>query len=148
MLIENSKQTYYSKLSSKLANPATSSKTSCFILKTFLNNEKISCIPLVFHENKFTPNFKEKAELFNTFFAHQCTLLNNSSVLPDNLAKPTNKSLDTVNFTTDDISEIIINLEPNKSHSPEMLSIRMIKLCGNSMVLTKVRNELKRPKTI
>ena len=66
--IENSKQTYYSKLSRKLANPATSSKTYWFIVKTFLNNKKISCIPPLFHENKFITNFKEKAELFNTFF--------------------------------------------------------------------------------
>ena len=105
--IENSKQTYNSKLSSKLANPATSSKTYWSILKTFLNNKKIPCIPPLFHENKFITNFKEKAELFNTFFANQCTLLNNSSVLPNNLTKLTNKSLNTVNFSTDDISKII-----------------------------------------
>ena len=49
------------------------------------------------HENKFVTNFKEKAELFNTFFANQCTLLTNSSALPNNLAKLTNKLLDTVN---------------------------------------------------
>ena len=131
--IENSKQTYYSKLTSKLANPATSSKTYWSILKTFLNNKKIPCIPPLFHENKFITNFKEKAELFNTFFANQCTLLNNSSVLPSNLAKLTNKSLDTVNFSTDDISKIINNLDPNKAHGHDMLSIRMIKLCGNSI---------------
>ena len=59
---------------------------------------------------------------FNTFFANQCTLLNNSSVLPDNLAKLTNKSLDLVNFSTNDISEIINNLDPNKAHGHDMLS--------------------------
>ena len=37
--IENSKQTYYSKLSSKIANPTTSSKTYWSISKTFLNNK-------------------------------------------------------------------------------------------------------------
>ena len=36
--------------------------------------------------------------------------MNNSSVLPNNLTKLTNKSLNTVNFSTDDISEIINNL--------------------------------------
>ena len=59
---------------------------------------------------------------FNTFFANQCTLLNNSSVLPDNLAKLTNKSLDLVNFSTNDISKIINNLDPNKAHGHDMLS--------------------------
>ena len=131
--IENSKQTYYSKLTSKLANPATSSKTYWSILKTFLNNKKIPCIPPLFHENKFITNFKEKAELFNTFFASQCTLLNNSSVLPNELEKLTNKLLDTVNFSTVDTSKIIKNLDPNKAHGHDMLSIRMIKLCENSI---------------
>ena len=40
--IENSKQSYYSKLSSKLANPATSLRTYWSILKIFLNNKKNS----------------------------------------------------------------------------------------------------------
>ena len=65
-LLENSKQTYYFKLSSKLVNPATSSKTYWSILKTFLNNKKILFIPSLFHENKFIRDLKEKAELFNT----------------------------------------------------------------------------------
>ena len=65
--IQNSKQIYYPKLSSKLANPATSLKTYWSILKTFLNDKKIPCIPPLFHENKFITNFKEKAELFIPF---------------------------------------------------------------------------------
>ena len=105
--IENYKHTYYSKLSSKLANPATSSKTYWSILKTFLSNKKIPSIPPLFHENKFITIFKEKAVLLNTSYANQYHLLKNSSALPNNLAKLTKKSLDTVNFSTDDISDII-----------------------------------------
>ena len=58
--IEYSKQSYYSKFSSKLANPASTSKMYWSILKTFLNDKMIPCIPPLFHENKFTTNFKEK----------------------------------------------------------------------------------------
>ena len=43
--IEESKEKYYTKLSSRLANPLTSPKTYWSILKTFLNNKKIPCIP-------------------------------------------------------------------------------------------------------
>ena len=78
--IDNSKQTYCSKLSTKLNNPVTSSKTYWSILKSFLNDKKILDIPPPFRENKFITTFKEKVELFNTFFAYQCTLL--SSALP------------------------------------------------------------------
>ena len=128
--IKNSKQRYYSKLSSKLANPATSLKIFWSILKTFLNDKNIPFIPPLYYKNKFLTNFKEKAELFNTFFANQCTLLNNSNVLPNNLAKLTNKSLDIVNFSTDVISKKINNSDPNKAHGRDIPSILMIKLCS------------------
>ena len=49
--------------------------------------------------------------------------------LANNLAKLINKSLDTANFSTDDISKLINNLDPNKAHSHDMLSIEMIKNC-------------------
>ena len=45
------------------------------------------------------------------------------SVLPNNLAELTIKSLVSVNFSTDDISKIINNLVPNKDHGHDMLSI-------------------------
>ena len=37
------------------------------LLKTFLNNKEIPCIPPLFHNIKFIPNFRDKAELFNNF---------------------------------------------------------------------------------
>ena len=51
--------------------------------------------------------------------------MNNSSVLPNEQEKLTNKLLDTVNFSTVDTSKIINDLDPNKD--------RMIKLCENSI---------------
>ena len=78
--IEQSKQKYYTKLSSRLADTFTSPKTYWSILKTFLNNKKIPCIPPLFHENKFITDFKEKAELFKYFFVNQCSHLSNNRV--------------------------------------------------------------------
>ena len=96
--IEESKEKYYTKLLSRLADPLTSPKTYWSILKTFLNNKKIPCIPPLFHENKFITDFKEKAELFNHFFVNQCFLLSNNSVLPTDLPQLTNKCLDSIHF--------------------------------------------------
>ena len=62
--VENSKQRYYSKLLSKLANPAKSYWPN---LETFLNDKKINSLPPLFHENKFMANFKEKVELLILF---------------------------------------------------------------------------------
>ena len=55
------------------------------------------------------------------------------SVLLDNLEKLYNKSLDSVNFSTDDIAKVINNLDPNKNHGHDVLIILMIKLCRNSI---------------
>ena len=35
-------------------------------------------------------------------------------------------------FTANDIKSIINKLDPNKAHGHDMISIRMIKLCGDS----------------
>ena len=131
--IEESKEKYYTKWLGRLANPLTSQKTYWSILKTFLNNKKIHCIPSLFHENKIITDFKEKAELFNHFFVNQCSLLSNNSVLPTNLPQLTNKRLDSIQFSSSDIAKTISHLDPNKAHSHDMLSIRMIKLCRNSI---------------
>ena len=66
--IEEPKEKYYTELSSKLADPITNSKTYWSILKTFLNNKKIPCIPPLFQENKFIANFKKKLNYLTIFF--------------------------------------------------------------------------------
>ena len=111
----------------------TSPKSYWFISKTFLNNKKIPCFPRSFHDDKFITNFKEKAEIFNNFFAKQCSLININSDLLLVLSKKTHKSLSTIHFTSDDILKIIKNLEPYKAHGHDMISIRMIKICDASI---------------
>ena len=67
--IEISKQKYYSKLSRKLGTNKINLKCYWSILKSFFNNKKIPCIPPFIRNNQFVVNFKEKSELFNSFFA-------------------------------------------------------------------------------
>ena len=59
--------------------------------------------------------------------------MSNNSVLPTNLPQLTTKCLDSIHFSSSDIVKIISRLDPNKAHGHDMLSIRMIKLCGNSI---------------
>ena len=73
---------YYRKISKKLSDPSTSPKCYWTLLKTLLNGRKIPCIPPLFHDNKFITDFKEKSEIFNSFFAKQCSLIDNGSTLP------------------------------------------------------------------
>lgn len=58
-------------------------KTCWSILKSFYNGEKIPLISPPLHEEKLISNFQVDANLFNTFFASQCTPHPNSSTLPE-----------------------------------------------------------------
>ena len=106
--IESSKE----RITNRLNNTQKSSKTYWSLLKIFLNNKKITLIPPLFHENRFIIDFKEKAELFSSFFSNQCSLLKNCSKLPTNLRYATDKRLRTINFTTDNIEKTIVRLNP------------------------------------
>ena len=132
-LIEKSKLKYYARLSKKLLDPATSPKSYWSILKIFLNNKEIPCIPPLLHENKFIIDFRRKAEIFNTFFAKQCSLINTCSDLPTTLTKKTHESLSTIRFRSDDTLKIIKNFDPNKAHGHDMISIRTVKLYDASL---------------
>ena len=63
----------------------TSAKTYSLVLKMLLNNENVPCIPPPFQQGKYVTDFKKKAELFNSFFAKQCSITQISSKLPFNI---------------------------------------------------------------
>ena len=63
----------------------------------------------------------------------QCSLISNSSELPLNLRYTTEKRLNILNFSSNDIEKIIQNLDPNKAHGHDKISIRIIKICSKSI---------------
>ena len=67
-------------------------------------------IPPIFHENRFVANFKEKAELLNSFLANQCSVIDNGSEIPLFLHPKTDKSLSNITFTEKDIEKVIQSL--------------------------------------
>ena len=82
----------------------------------FFKQQKIPLISPLFHENKFVTNLLEKAELFNSFFSKQCSIINNGSILPTHMQYLTNNRLSSVNFSQGDIAKIIQNLDSGKAH--------------------------------
>ena len=114
-------------------DPATSAKTYWSILKTLLNNKKNPCIPPLFHQGKYVTDFKKKAELFNSFFAKQCSIIQNSSKLPLTLNKKTNNSISSITFNRNDIATIIRSLDPNKAYGYDTISIRKLSICDKSI---------------
>ena len=81
-----------------MMNPITSVKTCWSILKTLLNNKKIPCIPT---------DLKKKAELFNSFFAKQSSIIPNSDKPPLTLGKKTEKPISNMTFNCNDIVTMV-----------------------------------------
>ena len=79
-------------------------------------------------------DFREKAEAFNFFLPKQCSLINSGSSLPSEILKIADNSLYYIGFSTEDLLKIIKNLDSNKVHGQDEISIRMSKICGSSSV--------------
>ena len=79
---EYAKSEYYSKLSMKLSNPETSSNSYWSTLKIYVNDKNIPTIPPLYRHGNSITDFGQRAELFNSFFAEHCSILQNSSKLP------------------------------------------------------------------
>ena len=94
----------------------TSSKVYWSTLKIFLHNKKIPWIPPLRYQNKYVTDLKEKTEIFNYFLAEQNSLINNSSKLPLTFLKRTEKIISSILFSSNDIANIIRDLDPNKAH--------------------------------
>ena len=58
----------------------------------------------------------------------------NGSEIPSFLHPKTDKSLSNITFTEKDIEKVIQSLDPNKAHGHDMISIRMLKICGKSII--------------
>ena len=78
-------------------------------------------------------DFKERTELFNSFFTDQCCLLRNVSNLPSNVMLYTNNRIAAVTLFHKDIGKIIQNLNPNKVNGHGNISIHILKICGSSI---------------
>ena len=134
LAMEESKDTYYFNLSTKLVKQKSNLKIYWSVLKRYLSNKKIPCIPSLFYENKLVTDFRKKAEIFNSFFARQqCSQINSDSSLPSKMIKKTDNSLYSVKFSTENILQIINKLDSNKAHGHDEISIRMLKICGSSV---------------
>ena len=117
----------------KLQNTQRSSKAYWSLLKIFLNNNKIPIIPALYHKNGIVIDFKKKAELFNSIFADQCSLISDSGELPRKLECLTQSRFSSIIFSTEIIAKMIQNLDTDKAHGHDQISIRILKLCSTSI---------------
>ena len=133
-LISLTKTLYYENLAKKLNNSLLQAKTYWSILKAFYNDKKIPLIPPLLIEDKFVTEIQTKENIFNKFFAEQCSPLKNDSLLPLNQIFLTQSRLNSLDFNEDEIIKIIRVLNVNKAHGCDDISIRMIKICDKSLL--------------
>ena len=81
-LINESKNRYIAKMSTKLDNPKSVPKAYWTIINKFLSNERIPIIQPILVNGDLVSDFKQKATIFNNHFASLCTAIKNGSKLP------------------------------------------------------------------
>ena len=106
---------YQERFANKLNYLKTALKTCWTIWKTFVNVSKIPLIPPLLVDNKLVTDFLDKANLFNNFFAKQCTPISNDSTVRVNKNFETRERLSSLEFCVDDIVTIIRSLDQNKA---------------------------------
>ena len=80
-LTVTAKENYQKKMGEKLDNPFTAPKAYQSILNNFLGKRKTPNIPPLIVNDFVISDFTAKANLFNNFFASQCSPVLNSSIL-------------------------------------------------------------------
>ena len=133
LAISAAKELYLINEGNKLNDPLLGPKRYWSILNRFLNKKKIPLIPPILHDGNFITDTLKKADLFNNYFSNQCTPIINDSQLPA-FSYRTNSRLNDININLQTISDIISELNPNKSHGCDNISIKMIHICRNQIV--------------
>ena len=132
--IDNLISKYYQNIKRKLKDPLTSSKTYWSIMKTFLSGKKVPVISPLLFKIVLVTDFQEKANIFNSFFAKQYTLISNNSVLPSKFTYMMEKRIQSIIFSESNVTKILRALDVNKAHGHDNISVRIIALCTNSLI--------------
>ena len=96
--------------------------------------KKIPLIPPLLVNNKLECDFGKKANHFNEFFVLKCTPLNNGSTLLHSVSNAPTVELSSFQLNHQDILKIIRALHVNKAYGCDDISIRLIKICDQSVV--------------
>ena len=76
----------------------------------------------------------KKVDLFNSFLAKQCSVIENNSVLPSLTNPVTDQYMANIEFTKNDIKRIICKLDSNNTHGHDMISICVLKMSGDAVI--------------
>ena len=98
-------------LSHKLSNKSLNPKKYSPLLKIVLNGKTIPFIPQIYLREKFLADTKENCDLFNSYFAEQCTPLLYNSNIPSFLTVNTESLLGSFHFSANHVRDVIKKME-------------------------------------
>ena len=81
-LIKEAKLAYYTNLGNKLSEHAIGHKHFWTAYKKIADKKINTNIPPLIDNDIYISNFEKEADIFNEYFANQCTINDNGSVLP------------------------------------------------------------------
>ena len=118
----------------KLSDPRTEQKNFWTAFKIITNKKKLTNIPSISDNNIYVTNFQQNANIFNDYFAEQCKIHDNGSVLPDIISR-TDKSISLLDVNTDQIVDIIQKYSTKEAHGCDEISVAMLQLCATEVAL-------------
>ena len=132
--VETAKLSYLRNLGNKVNDPNTSQKSYWKIINRLMNKSRAPKVPPLLVNNMFILNCRGKARYFNEFFSQQCKPIINTSVLPS-LSFITDKKINHISIQSDELIQLVRNLNPNKATGSDEISGQMLLLCDNTVVL-------------
>lgn len=125
--IRKSKQDYYNKLDMLLSTETTNTKLFWKTAKQVLNLGKSSNnIPTLILNNEYAENSPQKANMLNSYFISQATVSDDNKPLPQ-LIIPSQYSLQSVKIPSQDVKDVLLNLNITKASGPDLISPRLLK---------------------
>ena len=140
--VKKAKKTYLNKLTKKAGETHNSPKTWWKINKTLLKSNKTTEIPFLFHNDVFYENAKDKAKVFNDFFASQSDLDDSGHTLNEQISDDNSiNTLDNI-VLTKEVHDVLKSLNTTKSSGPDLISPKMLKMGADELAypLSKLFN--------
>jgi hypothetical protein len=125
----NSKNDYFTKLSSKIASESRGSKQYWNIIKSLMNYDSTDSrsIPPLQVDGDLISDNKEKAKIFNDFFCNQSDL-DDTNIHTPNIFLRQQGSLGHIAITENEVEDILKILDISKASGPDGVSPRLLKV--------------------
>ena len=139
--IRNSKKEYFEKLDAILSSGTSNMKLFWKTSKQLLNIQKTSsAIPTLNLNNELAETDLQKATMLNDYFTTQSTVIDDYRPLPQ--LPDVGHTLQSIFITSQEVKNVLVNLDINKSCGPDLISPRLLKQgsCALAVPLSIVFN--------